>query len=188
MARPTTAARRYAEAAFQLATRDRAVDAWRRDLGTAATMLGDERVARLIEDPSRPFADRSEIVDRLLRKRVRPAVANLVRLLARRGRLDLIAAVSAEFGRLVNIERGIVTAIVTAAAPLRKDELAAVDKRLRAMTGKTVELEVRVDPDLIGGLTVRLGDRLIDASVRGRLERLRDQLIAGGRSRAALGH
>jgi len=187
MPRPTTAPRRYAEAAFELATRDRAIDAWGRDLRTAAMLVGDERVARLLDDPSRPFAERSGILDRLLGKRVRPAVVNLVRLLIERGRLELIGAIADEFRRLVNAERGIVTAIVTTAIPLKPAETAAIDKRLRAMTGATVELQVQVDPALIGGLTVRIGDRLIDASVRGRLERLRHQLTSGARAHGALG-
>jgi F-type H+-transporting ATPase subunit delta len=187
MPRPSTAPRRYAEAAFELATRDKAIDAWGRDLRTAAALVGDDRVARLLDDPSRPLAERSGILDRLLGKRVSPAVANLVRLLVERGRLDIIGAIAEEFRRLVNAERGIVHAIITTAIPLKADETAAIDARLRAMTGATVELQVQVDPALIGGLTVRIGDRLIDASVRGRLERLRDQLTSSGRPRGAFG-
>ena len=77
--------------------------------------------------------------------------------------------------------RGVVAATVTSAAPLEKAEVAAIGARLESMTGQTVKLATAVDPSLIGGLTVRVGDRMIDASVRGRLERLRDQLVAGTR-------
>jgi F-type H+-transporting ATPase subunit delta len=82
---------------------------------------------------------------------------------------------------LLNRERGIATAIVTSAAELTRDETEALTQRLSTMTGSDVELDVRIDEGLIGGLTVRIGDRLLDASVRGRLERLRDQLVAGAR-------
>lgn len=187
MARPTTAARRYAEAAFELALRDNTVDAWAEDLQIAAPLLGDERVQRVIEDPSRPFAERQKVIAELLGKRVRKPAQNLIRLLSERRRLDLVAAIAAEYRRLVNRHNGVVTAIVTSAAPLTSDETAALAERLREMTGATVELDVRIDPGLIGGLTVRVGDRLLDASVRGRLERLRDQLIAGYRPRATAG-
>jgi len=78
-------------------------------------------------------------------------------------------------------------AIRDALATTNNAETAAIDKRLRAMTGATVELQVQVDPALIGGLTVRIGDRLIDASVRGRLEPLRHQLTSGARAHGALG-
>ena len=184
MARPTTAARRYAEAAFELAMRDETVDAWADDLQIAAALLGDERVLRVIENPSRPFAQRQKVIAELLGKRIRTPAQNLVRLLSERRRLDLVPAIAAEYRRLVNRHNGIVTAIVTSAAPLKRDETAALAERLREMTGATVELDVRIDAGLIGGLTVRVGDRLLDASVRGRLERLREQLIAGNRPRA----
>jgi len=108
-------------------------------------------------------------------------VLNLVRLLDQRGRLTLLPAIAAELTRLLDAMRGVVAATVTSAAPLEKDEIAEIAARLESMTGQTVKLDTAVDPSLIGGLTVRVGDRMIDASVRGRLERLRDQLVAGTR-------
>jgi F-type H+-transporting ATPase subunit delta len=181
MPRPTTAARRYAEAAFELAVRDDAVDAWADDLATAAQLVGDERVARIVDNPARPFAQRQEILDRLLNRRIKPPVRRLVTLLAERRRLELLPEIASQYTELLKRQRGIVTAIVTSAEPLTKDESRALEERLRAMTGATVELEPRIDEGLIGGLTVRIGDQLLDGSVRGRLERLREQLIAGGR-------
>jgi F-type H+-transporting ATPase subunit delta len=181
MPRPTTAARRYAEAAFELAVRDDAVDAWADDLAKAAQLVGDERVARIVDNPARPFAQRREILDRLLNRRIKPPVRRLVALLAERRRLDLLPEIASEYNELLKRQRGIVTAIVTSAAPLTKDESEALEERLRKMTGATVELQPRIDEGLIGGLTVRIGDQLLDASVRGRLERLREQLIAGNR-------
>jgi len=88
---------------------------------------------------------------------------------------------AAEYQRLLNNRRGIVSALVTSAMPLTKDEDAAIRARVAQLTGATVDVQTAVDPALIGGLTVKIGDRLIDASVRGRLERLREQLLAGAR-------
>ncbi|MDP9482107.1 MAG: F0F1 ATP synthase subunit delta [Chloroflexota bacterium] len=181
MARPTSAARRYAEAAFQLATRDGTFDAWAKDLATAAELVGDERVARIVSNPSVARHDRSATLERLLGKRISAHALNLIRLLDQRGRLKVLPAIAAEYTRLLDALRGIVPATVTSAAPLEKDEVAALAKRLEEMTGGTVKLATVVEPSLIGGLTVRVGDRMIDASVRGRLERLRDQLVAGTR-------
>jgi F-type H+-transporting ATPase subunit delta len=181
MARPTSAARRYAEAAFQLATRDGTFDAWAADLAIVNQLIGDERVARIVGNPSVPLSRRQATIERLLAKRVSPLVLNLVRLLDQRGRLTLLPVVAADFDRLLDAMRGAVAATVTSAAPLEKDEIAAIVARLETMTGRTVKLATAVDPSLIGGLTVRVGDRMIDASVRGRLERLRDQLVAGTR-------
>jgi F-type H+-transporting ATPase subunit delta len=181
MARPTTAARRYAEAAFELAGRDDALDAWQEDLAAAAEQLGDERVARILDNPAIPLAQRDALVVKLLGQRISKPALNLVRLMAQRGRIDSLGHVSRAYDRLLRDHRGIVEAVVTSPEPLTADETAALRTRLAAMTGSTVELRAELDPDLIGGLTVRVGDRLLDASVRGRLERLRDQLLAGSR-------
>jgi F-type H+-transporting ATPase subunit delta len=180
MIRRTTSARRYAEAVFELAAVDDGYDAWTRDLELAAQLLADERVSQLLDDPSVPLRERQDLVGKLLKRRVAPQVANLVLLLAQRGRTGLLPAISAEFRRILNRKRGIVDAIATSAMPLTRADQDAVRKRVEAMTGSKVELQMVVDESLIGGLTVRIGDRLVDASVRGRLERLRHELIARG--------
>ncbi|MBF6604705.1 MAG: F0F1 ATP synthase subunit delta [Chloroflexi bacterium] len=181
MARPGSAARRYAEAAFELAARDASHDRWATDLGLAAAIVSDARVARVVDNPTTPLADRERLLTELLGSRIARPALNLVRLLDTRGRLALLPAIAAEFGRSLDRMRGIVAATVTSATPLETDETAALQRRIEAMTGQTVRLATAIDPALIGGLTVRLGDRMIDASVRGRLERLRDQLVAGSR-------
>lgn len=177
----STTARRYAEAAFQLATRDDAIDAYGEGLDLAASVLGQQQVLDVLRNPARPLRQRTDVVDRFLAKRVPEAVLKLVGLLVERGRIDRLPAVAAEYRRLLNRERGVVEAVATSAAPLTKDETAALEKKVAAMTGKTVDLRVVVDDALIGGLTVRVGDTLYDASVRGRLERLRERLVAGAR-------
>jgi len=181
MGRPATAARRYAEAAFELAERDGTLDAWRDGLELAAAVVSDPRVARQVDNPARPFADRTVTLDRLLVGRVPAGVGNLARLLASRGRLDRLGAVAAEYKRLLDRRRGVVEAVVTSAQPLDATETTALRLRIQVMAGATVDLRAAVDPSLIGGLTVRVGDTLVDASVRGRLERLRDQLVSGAR-------
>jgi F-type H+-transporting ATPase subunit delta len=177
----TTAARRYAEAAFQLATRDDALDAYADGLDTAAKLLGDGRVQAVLRNPARPLRERTDLVDTLLAKRVPVPVLRLVTVLVERGRIDRVTGVAAEYHRLLNTERGIVEAVATTASPLTGDETVALQKKVAQMTGRSVELRVEVDESLIGGLTVRVRDTLYDASVRGRLERLRDRLVAGAR-------
>jgi F-type H+-transporting ATPase subunit delta len=183
MARPTTAARRYAEAAFQLAQRDDALDEWAAGLRLVAALVADDRVAAAVDNPARPYAARFATLEQLLEGRVPDGVLRLAGLLAQRARVEQIAAVAAEYDRLLDAERGIVEARVTSAAPLTADETDAVKAWVARTTGKEVELSARVDEALIGGLTVRVGDTLMDASVRGRLERLRTQLLTGVRAR-----
>ena len=82
----------------------------------------------------------------------------------------------ARFAELLRRERGIVLAEVRTALPLGDGQRAEIAARLRALTGSEIEMDETVDPDLIGGMAVRIGDQLYDASVRSRLERLRARL------------
>jgi F-type H+-transporting ATPase subunit delta len=179
MARLSTAARRYAEAAFEIALRDKTVDAWRRELDAAAEALADPAIADAVRNPSIPTTVREDAVRKGLASSVSAPVLNLIVFMIRRGRIDNLGQVAAEFRRLVDERNGIVHATATSALPLDKAELSALTARLEQMTGGTVELDVETDPSLLGGLVVRVGDRLIDGSVRGRLERLRAQLVSG---------
>lgn len=189
MARTTTA-RRYAEAVFDLARRDGTEDAWRAALEAGAQALGSDEALRIVENPAIPLQERlramraalaSDGVRGSIDRTVATKVDNLVGLLVERRRVTQLAAIAREYGRLLDRQRGIVAAVVTSAAELTADEAAAIQARVEAMTGTAVSLRTEVDADLIGGLTVQVGDRLLDASIRGRLERLRSQLLAGSR-------
>jgi F-type H+-transporting ATPase subunit delta len=179
MARHDSSARRYAEAAFQLAVRDADIDGWRKDLATAVTALGEPRVARVLADRGLAIEARQHLVEAVVGAAVRAPVRNLALLLLRRGRLESLPAVVAEFTRLDNARQGIITATATSAAPLEPAEVRDLTARLEQLSGGHIELRQTVDPSLLGGIQVRLGDRLIDGSVRGRLERLRHRLASG---------
>jgi F-type H+-transporting ATPase subunit delta len=96
----------------------------------------------------------------------------------RRGRPGAIGRMVEDFGERVRRERGIDLAEVRTALPLEEEQRAAIAARLRELTGNRIEIHEVVDEALIGGITVRIGDRLYDASVRNRLERLRARLTA----------
>jgi F-type H+-transporting ATPase subunit delta len=178
MALTRTAGRRYAEAAFEIAERDGSMTAWLAAFDVAEARLADPDAARLLASPAIPAATRERLLDRLVGDAIAGAPRNLLALLIRRGRFELLPSVAAEFRRLYRRREGIVQAVVTSAAPLPAEEVVALEQRLAASTGARVEISQRVDLSLIGGLQVRIGDRLIDGSVRGRLERLRDRLSA----------
>lgn len=179
MQRQSGSARRYAEAAFDIALRDGAVDQWLEQLGRAAAVARDPGSSRRLEDPAVPFEVRSDALLSALGPDTLPGVRNLVLLVLRRRRVESLSRIADEFRRLYNRRAGITEAIATSAAPLPADEVEALRRRLEQIAGGRVELDLRTDPALLGGIQVRLGDRLIDGSVRGRLERLRNRLAAG---------
>jgi len=183
MSRPVAAVRRYAEAAFEVALADGTLDVWNEDLAYAANILGLTDVAKIVHSPAVPLAARTALIARLLEGRIQPGALRLVDLLVSRGRSTSLPGVASEFNRLLNKHRGIVMATVTSAVPLTDHETAAIRTRVEVMADAQVDLHTVVDPALIGGLTIQIRDQLLDASIRGRLERLRDQLHAGGRSR-----
>lgn len=178
MARRDTSARRYAEAAFQTGRADRSLDAWERDMATLGAILRHGELRALLQHPAVPFADKERVLRRVLGRSVAPAAINLVLLMVRRGRPGAIDRMIDRFAELLRRERGIVLAEVRTALPLDDGQRAEIVARLRELTGEQIEIDETVDPDLIGGIAVRIGDRLYDASVRSRLERLRARLTA----------
>jgi F-type H+-transporting ATPase subunit delta len=178
MARRDSAPRRYAEAAFDIALRDDAVERWRADLDGAAATLETANLHEALANPALPLQQRVDVVNRVFAD-LEEKSRNLILLLLRRGRIEQLPRVAAEFRRLDDARNQIVHASATSAAPLGDAEVRAITGRLEQMTGGRVVLETSVDPDLLGGIVVRIGDRLLDGSVRGRLERLRQQLAAG---------
>jgi F-type H+-transporting ATPase subunit delta len=179
MAQRDTAARRYAEAAFEVAQRDGTVETWRSELDAAGEIAADDQVGRMLGNPAVALETRTEMAESIFGKTVSKPVLNLIGLMLRRGRIEQLPRVAAEYRRLDNARQGITLATATSAAPLSPDEVQALTARMEELTGGRVELDLRTDPSLLGGLVVRIGDRLIDGSVRGRLERLRNQLVSG---------
>ena len=177
MARRDTASRRYAEAAFQVAAAGDALDRWQADLAVLGEALAIPEMRAAMEHPAVPFADKERVLRRVVTD-VGAEPMNLVLLMIRRGRPGAIPAMRRHFEELVRRQRGIARAEVRSALPLDPGDRVELEHTLVRLAGRQVELTELLDPDLIGGISVRIGDQLYDASVRSRLERLRARLIA----------
>jgi F-type H+-transporting ATPase subunit delta len=178
MARRETAARRYAEAAFDIGRTDGTLDAWERHLGRLAALLEHAELSRVLEHPAIPFARKEAVLQQVIGGDVSREALALVLLMVRRGRPGAIGRMVEHFGELLRRERGITLAEIRTALPLDDGQRRAVQERLAALTGDSIEMREMVDEDLIGGIAVRIGDTLYDASVRSRLERLRARMTA----------
>ena len=177
MARRDAGARRYAEAAFEIGRADGTLDAWDRDLQRLRDALQQEDLRALAEHPAVPYADKERVLRRVVED-VSDEALNLVLLMIRRGRPRAIGAMVEQFASLVRRHEGVALAEVRTALPLDEGQRADVTQRLHELTGSTIQINEVVDESLIGGITVRIGDQLYDASVRNRLERLRARLTA----------
>jgi len=173
------AAKRYAEAAHLLAVQDGTEQAWADGLAAMGTLFGDPQAQSLLENTRVLLSRRQEFVEKALAG-VDPLVLSLARLLLRRGRTSLGPQIAQAFQEILDEAKGISHAVVTSAVQLSNDDAKAVESRLTEMTGGPVIVETQVDEGILGGLVVRIGDRLIDGSTRSRLQALKRQLA--GRS------
>lgn len=165
---------RYASALFELASEQGFVTAVENDLDTLAEALkGSDDLSALIRNPqvSREAAARAmDGVAGLLG--LTPLTRNFIGVLAANRRLFALTEVIRAFGAIAAAQRGEVTAEVTSAHPLDDGQLAQLSQKLKAREGKEVKIKASVDPEILGGLVVRIGSRQIDGSIRTRLNTL----------------
>jgi F-type H+-transporting ATPase subunit delta len=169
------AARRYAEAAFQIAREKGTEEGWSEGLSLIAAIFSDPEVAAVMQEARISTADKMRLAERAL-EGVDPLVLNLARLLVHRSRTALAPQIAEALRELVDAERGIAHAVVTTAVPLSEGEAAAVAEKLSEISGRQVVIETQVDEGIIGGLVARIGDRLIDGSTRSQLLALKRRL------------
>jgi len=171
------AARRYAQAVFDIAKEAGSLDRWLGDLKTLAGLFGGQETIDLLEDPKITHDTQNKIVDDFISKvNVDPLAGNFIKLLVQRGRLASLPRIAEIFGEMYNREKGIVVADVTTAVALDDAHRKEVADRLATITCKTVELRTHTDPAILGGIVTRIGDELIDASVATRLALLAERL------------
>jgi F-type H+-transporting ATPase subunit delta len=171
------AAKRYAQAVFELAKEQGTLDAWESDLALLNDLMDDEIVARFFASPSVSPEQKLETVEQVLGRSQQEA-RNLARLLIERQRMNIVRDLYQAFTEMRLEEQGIAIAEVTTAEELGLEGQEIVKQRLEAIVGKQVQLRMRIDPDLIGGVVARVGDVLIDGSVINQLRRLRARLAA----------
>ncbi len=174
----TRVAKRYAAALFGVAQRDGILDSVAQDMTLIERFVGEVPYLRAVLLQPLVTEDRKfKVVDDAFSDRVTAASLNFVKLLIRKRREDLISECIAEFRHLVAEAQNQVSARATTAVPLTELQTQHMVASLQQMTGKTVTLTTEVDAAILGGAVIRLGDTVIDGSVRGSLERLERQLM-----------
>ncbi|MSQ61938.1 MAG: ATP synthase F1 subunit delta [Dehalococcoidia bacterium] len=169
------AARRYAQAVFALAREQKSFDRWIEGLAGLRLLMGAPGAAALFGSSKATEQAKVDLVQRAL-PGLAPLAMNLARILIAKKRTALADEICGQFQQLYDEERGIVHASVRTAVALSDGERQALVTRLSDLTGKSVVVETAVDPAIIGGMVVRIGDRLIDGSTRTRLSSLRMRL------------
>ncbi len=171
-------AKRYARALFNAGQKTGKTDAVRRDLATFEGLWKQAPdLKRALESPLVPAEKKHSIIDLAFAKDVDILSRQFLHLLVDKRREEILPVVGGEFAHMADAARGLVRAHATVAAPLDDLQRAAMVESLERRTGKIVDLQVTVDPGIIGGAVVRLLDTVIDGSVRGTLERIREEML-----------
>jgi F-type H+-transporting ATPase subunit delta len=170
---------RYATALFSLAREARQTEAVGAALGEFDRLIAESAdLKRLILSPAFSVADQLKALGALLdRAEIAGLAANFIKLVAAKRRLFAIRDMIAAYGKLDDALRGVTRAEVTSAAPLSDDNVAALKETLRAVSGGAeVALTAKVDPAIIGGLKVKLGSRMVDGSLKTKLNAIRSRM------------
>ena len=173
---------RYATALFELARDEKSIDAVKADLDRFAAMLAEsEDLKRLVRSPVFSADTQAKAVAAVLDKAgISGISANFLKVLTANRRLFAVTDVIRAFNALVAKFRGEASADVTVAEPLSEKNLDALKAALKAVSGKDVTLNVKVDPSIIGGLVVKLGSRMVDSSLRTKLNSIKHAMKEAG--------
>jgi F-type H+-transporting ATPase subunit delta len=174
---------RYARALFELALDAKSVDAVKADIEKFAAMMAESAdLNRLVRSPVFGADERSRALAAVLAKaEIGGLAANFLMFVTANRRLFAIGEMIRDFRKLVARWKGEVTAEVTAAEKLSDAHLEAIKSALKSITGeKSVDLHVKIDPAIIGGLTVKLGSRMVDSSLRTKLNAIKHAMKEAG--------
>lgn len=176
MAESSTLARPYANAVFRLARERDELPHWGRMLATLSGIVADERVASRLAEPTLTAEARAGLVEALAGDEIDARAHALVRLMARNDRLALMPSVAEAFDAMRAEAESTLDVEIKTAFALSDAQISSLSERLQQRFGRAVEMDIWIDPGLIGGIQVRAGDTVIDGSVKGRLARLQEQL------------
>jgi F-type H+-transporting ATPase subunit delta len=174
---------RYARALFELALDAKSVDAVKADIEKFAAMIGESAdLNRLVRSPVFGAEERSRALAAVLAKAgIGGLTSNFLMFVTANRRLFSVGEMIRDFRTLVAKWKGEVTAEVTAAEPLSDGHLEALKSALKSVTGeKAVDLHVKIDPAIIGGLMVKLGSRMVDSSLRTKLNAIKHAMKEAG--------
>jgi F-type H+-transporting ATPase subunit delta len=171
-------ARRYAGAIFDLARKQNTLDRTLEDVKEIARLFTIRKLAYLLREPNVSLQRKEAALRQALSSRVLPTSLNLALLIVERQLVDLMPNIAAELEQLVLDYKNEAIAQVTTAKPMDDRQQSLVEQALERKTGKKIIMQPRVDPSILGGVIARVGDQVIDGSVRYRLSALRQHLLS----------
>lgn len=174
----SASAKRYAQAVFDLALERERLDQWAEDLSSLCQAMENPDMFGFLEHAKVTMPQKVRTIEEALPD-VDPLLRNLLCVLVDRGLTELVPEVEKDYRRLLDVHMGREQVQVSSAVPLEDSEQKSISDFLSGLIHKEVVMETRVDPSILGGLVIRVGDRLIDGSTRTRLAEMGKRLQQG---------
>ncbi len=169
--------RRYAQAVFELAADSGELERWLDDLTLLADSAASQQLRQTLSAPRISLARKERVIRESLGGSVSPLALNLMALLTSRNLVHILPEIADRYQEMLDDHNGIERAEIVSAAPLSDDQLRQAAESLSRMSDKDVRVTTRVDSDLLGGIVIRIGDKVIDGSARARLRDMRRELV-----------
>lgn len=179
---------RYAAALLRTAVAHGELDRIEQDLDLLVrSVTAEETLSRFLDNPRETPATKKQLVDKVFGDKLSPAALNFFHLLIEKKRHAYLATIAELFKEHANAVRGVAVAKARVAKPLTPEAEAAIKTSVKELTGRDVRLEVEIDPSVVGGVHLRVGNRLIDYTLQRQLERLRENIASGRGLRGTVG-
>lgn len=176
MATEKLQAKRYSQAIFEMALAQKEIDKWDSDLQALNTLSSNIEFVSVMENPKFSFENKSGLLNSL-NKNIGQLAMNLAYLLTQKGKFRLLSDIYSEYRLMLDIYRGIEKTEVTTAIQLEDKEISDLSEQLGNMSGKKISMTLTVDPQIIGGIIVKIGGKIIDGSTRAQLTALKNEMV-----------
>ena len=170
------ATKRFAQAAFDIAAKEEKLDSWITDMNLIKDLFDNEGVLEFFNSPRLPFTKKLELLDILIKEKVSSSSRNMVALLINRNGAEALETIIKEFKAIIDTQNNVARGQIKSVIPLNDKQLLEIKDALQGCIGNELILTNIVDKSIIGGMVARIGDKLIDASLRYKITKMRSDL------------
>lgn len=179
MAGKTFQAKRYSQAIFEIAKERNEFDEWQENLRQVSALAEDSEFVSVMENPKFPVDKKLKLLNVQL-KDISTMALNLAYILTSKGKFDLITDIYIDYQKILDSYRGIEQAEIITAVPFDEKEKQHLAERLSTITGKKIVMTMQVDPDIIGGVIAKVGEKIIDGSTKSQLLAMKNEIASAG--------
>lgn len=170
-------AKRYSSALFDVALEENRVDAFKEELLFITDCLREySQLKEILASPLIQLHEKKDIVTQIFKDKVKPEILNFLYILMDKRRQSFLQEITSEFVALADASQNMLSATAITASPLKIEDLLVLQAKLSKSSGKNVHLTNQVNKDIIGGILIQMGDKVIDGTVKNRLGQLKEQL------------